>query len=123
MYVSYASVTLPNAIEHYAKIYRLQSGVKPHLGPQDQIFVTVRHLRFCGCEAPSLTKGRVSHSQRYMTSVFTGLLVCILRANLSRVRFLVDTYYLQSYMYAQYIQGLCQSTLAVTHVAHVTTAA
>jgi hypothetical protein len=51
----------------------------------------------------------------------------------SRVRFLVDILFTilhvhLVYMYVQYIQGLCHSTLgtavhAVTHVAYVTTAA
>jgi hypothetical protein len=36
-------------------------GVRPHLGPQDQIFVTVRRLRVCGCGAFSLTRGRFCH--------------------------------------------------------------
>jgi hypothetical protein len=38
------------------------------------------------------------HSQQYMTSIFTGLPVGILHSHLSRVQFLVDTYYLQFYM-------------------------
>jgi hypothetical protein len=33
-------------------------------GAQDQIFVSVKQLRFCRCEAPSLTRERVCHSQR-----------------------------------------------------------
>jgi hypothetical protein len=33
-------------------------------GAQDQIFVTVKQLQFCRCEAPSVTRGRVCHLQR-----------------------------------------------------------
>jgi hypothetical protein len=38
-------------------------GVKHPSGVQGQIFVTVRLLRVCCCEAPSLTKGRVCRLQ------------------------------------------------------------
>jgi hypothetical protein len=45
-------------------------GIMPTSGAYDQIFITVRHLRFCWYGAPSLTRGRVcrlqlllSHSQ------------------------------------------------------------
>jgi hypothetical protein len=68
-----------------------------------------------------------------MTSILTGLLAGILHSHLSRVRFLVDTYYLVLYvtlvyMYVQYQHALCQyrhgaADRALTHVAHVTTAA
>jgi hypothetical protein len=38
-------------------------GVKPHLGPQDQIFITARQLRVSSCGAPSLTRERVCRLQ------------------------------------------------------------
>jgi hypothetical protein len=48
---------------------------------------------------------------KYMTSVFTVLLVSMIHSHLSRVRFLVGIYYLVSnvtlvYMYVQYIQDV-----------------
>jgi hypothetical protein len=87
-------------------------------------------LRSCRCGAPSLTGGRVchfrGHSEQYMTSIFTSLLVRILYSHLPRVRFLVDTYYLVSYvtlvyMYVHYVKCFCQSRFgtvvrALTHV-------
>jgi hypothetical protein len=41
-----------------------QSWCQAQSGAQDQIFVTVTHLRFCRCGAPSLTRGRVCHLSR-----------------------------------------------------------
>jgi hypothetical protein len=38
-------------------------GVKHPSGAEDQIFITIRQLRVCWCEAPSLTRGRVCSLQ------------------------------------------------------------
>jgi hypothetical protein len=44
-------------------------GVKYPSAVQDQIFITVRQLRFCWCGAPSLTRGRVCHLQLLLVLV------------------------------------------------------
>jgi hypothetical protein len=88
-----------------------QSSCQAPSAAQDKIFTTVRQLRFCRCGAPSLTMGWVCHLPRSYSVVhhlFTVLHVTLV------------------YMYAQYIQGLCQSRPstayhALNHVAHVTT--
>jgi hypothetical protein len=49
------------------------------------------------------------HSQKYMSSIFTTLLVGIIHSHLSRARFLVETYNLQFYMQLQYVQSQSQS--------------
>jgi hypothetical protein len=49
-----------------------QSWCQAPSGAQDQIFVTVRHLKFCRWGAPSLTRGWVCHrsrSQRFESSI------------------------------------------------------
>jgi hypothetical protein len=90
-------------------------GVKPHLRPKTRFFVTVGQLQVCLCGVPSLTRGQVCCLQLLMALasavIFTMvkisstchlylqfLHVGILHSQLSRVWFLVDTYYLQFYM-------------------------
>jgi hypothetical protein len=46
-----------------------QSWCQAPSGAQDQGFVTVRHLRFCRCGAPSLTGGQVCHLSRSQSAV------------------------------------------------------
>jgi hypothetical protein len=50
---------MSNSITNIIISHPVSLGVKLHLGPQDQIFVTVKPLRICG--VPSLTRGRVCH--------------------------------------------------------------
>jgi hypothetical protein len=42
-------------------------GVKYPSCAQDQIYITVRQLRVCGCGVPSLMRGRVCHLQLLLT--------------------------------------------------------
>jgi hypothetical protein len=114
-------------------------------GAQDQISVTVRQLRVCSYEAPSLTRGRVCRLQsllsvssaviltadkisRYMSSIFTLLHVDILHSQLPRVRFLwtlaIYSFTRNYSIYVCTIYGRRGIVVhALSHVAYVTTAA
>jgi hypothetical protein len=47
----------------YKNRCKIYLGVKPPSGSKDQVFIAVRQLRGCWCEAPPLTRGRVCHLQ------------------------------------------------------------
>jgi hypothetical protein len=58
-------------------------GIKHSSGAYDQIFITVRQLRVCWCEALSLRRGRVCRLQLLLTLAGTVILGSIL---LSQIR-------------------------------------
>jgi hypothetical protein len=70
-------------------------GVKPHL--PDETFVTVKQLRFCRCGAASLTRGRICHLPLSKSAVHVSCIYSFTcrhsHSQLSRVQYLVDTYY------------------------------
>jgi hypothetical protein len=76
-------------------------------GTHDQIFLLVWKLLSSPCGAPSLTRGRVSPlSESYSSNKsFVSIYIWYLQ---------VKTY---QRMYAQYIQGLCQSRLSTADYA------
>jgi xanthosine utilization system XapX-like protein len=90
-------------------------GVKPHLGPKIRFLLLSDSCSFVDVGRPFWREdGSViclGHSQQYMSSIFTSLLVGILHSHLSKspvpCAYILFTllYVILVYMYAQYIQG------------------
>jgi hypothetical protein len=56
-------------------------GVKHPSGAYDQIFITVRQLWVCWCQAPSLTRGQICLLPCTMYNIFTFyMLLCVMHS-------------------------------------------
>jgi hypothetical protein len=81
-------------------------GIKYPSGAYDQIFITVRQLQDCWCEALSLTRGRICPLPESHSPVMSLLSVCTIYI-LHIIKCI--------YVYVQHIQGLCQSRLSTAN--------
>jgi hypothetical protein len=110
-------------------------GVKPRLGPKTRFLLLSDSCGFVDVGRPIwredgsvICRGHSSTWHLYLHVYLSAFYIVICQESGSLWMHIIYSFTYNSSIYVQYIQGLCQSRLgtvdrALTHVAHVTTAA